>query len=59
MADSHIDSKMEEGLPGDWTGRGPLQSGRRPSELPAHGSKHIPRRAAQVVGEPGYGDRRP
>ena len=59
MTDGHPNYKSEGGLPRDWTCRGPLESGREPSQPPAHGNDIISRFAPRVLGGPGDGDRRP
>ena len=59
MADSRVCSKTEEEIMGDWTGQGPLEIVRKPSEPPARGSNRVPQCAAQVLCGPGNSDRRP
>ena len=59
VADSWPNFKREGGITGDWTRWGPLESGRKPSQLLAHGSSLISKCNLRVLGGTGDGDRRP
>ena len=59
LADSRPNSKRIGGLLEGWTHQGPLESGRKPYQPPAHGRNLISLCAPQVLGGTGDRDFRP